>query len=310
LKTHRVGCLVLAGTDFPDHVKKQLSSWQMTLQLKISQTEPSTRGLLEYEDDTFGRMHIFVCQWYDAYACKAKKFRYITTPLRTAPSDLVGSRLLHAKMFHLLGTPKEVGMQIPQIIALRRQHGNRSVPFLLWEPFPAACTTTNRQAFLDTCKLVDVFSPNHLELCALFDDAKPEGFSTERLEKYAMQFSAATGLEGKGNVIVRAGEFGSLTVGGSLDKLWLPPFYQDGASEVVDPTGAGNTFLGGFMAGWNLTHDIKESSIYGVVAASFAIEQIGLSKLELDGEYELWNGVQAMDRLTQYKDRISTALAV
>jgi hypothetical protein len=55
LHSRSVGCLVLAGHDFPDEVRDQLVRWQMTLQLNISKDKLSTKGLLIYEDDTFGR---------------------------------------------------------------------------------------------------------------------------------------------------------------------------------------------------------------------------------------------------------------
>ena len=44
------------GYDFPDAVREQLQAWQTTLHVKVSQDRLSTRGLLEYKDDTFGRM--------------------------------------------------------------------------------------------------------------------------------------------------------------------------------------------------------------------------------------------------------------
>jgi len=58
-QSHRVGCFVLAGRDFPDAVREQLSAWAMSLTLRVSEDSLSTRGLLEYEDDTFGRESSF-----------------------------------------------------------------------------------------------------------------------------------------------------------------------------------------------------------------------------------------------------------
>jgi len=50
-----IGCLVLAGKDFPEAVENKLHEWKMTLELKRNPNKLSTRGLLEYEDTTFGR---------------------------------------------------------------------------------------------------------------------------------------------------------------------------------------------------------------------------------------------------------------
>ncbi|KAF1842052.1 Ribokinase-like protein [Cucurbitaria berberidis CBS 394.84] len=284
-QSHRVGCLVLAGRDFPDAIREQLLGWQMSLVLNLSEDKLSTRGLLEYEDDTFG----------------PKKFRYTTPPLKASPIDLIDSYLLNSRAFHLLATPEEVQKQIPELIKLRAQRGVKKRPFLVWEPLPAACITRNRDAFLQACKLVDVFSPNHLEMSALFEDPPLKMLQPDQLEAYALEFSRATGMSGNGIVIIRAGEHGSLATQNAAKKVWLPPYYQDGATKVVDPTGAGNTFLGGFIEGWKRSQDIAEASAFGNVAASFALEQIGLPSCQMRGGKELWNGVQVMDRLTEYK---------
>ena len=51
----KIVCLVLAGYDFPEAVREQLLSWQMTMQMNVLQDRLSTRGFLQYQDDTFGR---------------------------------------------------------------------------------------------------------------------------------------------------------------------------------------------------------------------------------------------------------------
>ena len=47
------------------------------------------------------------------------------------------------------------------------------------------------------------------------------------------------------------------------------------ADEVVDVTGAGDAFAGGFLAGWLATGDIPSSLAQGVVSASFVLEDWG-----------------------------------
>jgi len=46
-------------------------------------------------------------------------------------------------------------------------------------------------------------------------------------------------------------------------------------TEVVDPTGAGDAFCGGFAAGFLRTRDAFEAALFGTVSASFAIEGYG-----------------------------------
>jgi sugar/nucleoside kinase (ribokinase family) len=45
---------------------------------------------------------------------------------------------------------------------------------------------------------------------------------------------------------------------------------------VVDPTGAGNAYSGGFLAGYIQTGDLMTAARYASVAASFLVEQVGL----------------------------------
>jgi bifunctional ADP-heptose synthase (sugar kinase/adenylyltransferase) len=95
-----------------------------------------------------------------------------------------------------------------------------------------------------------------------------------------------------------------------VDPKWLPPFYvaavgENQASGVVDPTGAGNAFLGAYSIGYLETGDVIEAAYYGSVAASFALEQVGMPRKNNEGKdsEELWNGARVRERLDQYKDR-------
>ncbi|TQV96573.1 hypothetical protein V2A60_003039 [Cordyceps javanica] len=85
---------------------------------------------------------------------------------------------------------------------------------------------------------------------------------------------------------------------------WIPAYHQD-ASSVVDPTGGGNTFLGGLSVALARDEDIETAAVWGTVAASFAIEQVGPPSLGKDdsGE-ETWNGVRPLARLQEFQERL------
>jgi ribokinase len=51
------------------------------------------------------------------------------------------------------------------------------------------------------------------------------------------------------------------------------------AVDAVDPTGAGDAFCGGFLAGMIATRDIVQAARQGTVAASFAVERPGIEGL-------------------------------
>ena len=59
----------------------------------------------------------------------------------------------------------------------------------------------------------------------------------------------------------------------------IPPY----PAQVVDPTGAGDAFCGGFLVGLARTGDPLQACLYGAVSASFIIEEFGvLHALEVD----------------------------
>ncbi len=62
-------------------------------------------------------------------------------------------------------------------------------------------------------------------------------------------------------------------------EVWLPAYHSnkgDTEGQVIDPTGGGNTFLGGMGVALARGKGIEEACAWGTVAASFAIEQIGV----------------------------------
>lgn len=89
---------------------------------------------------------------------------------------------------------------------------------------------------------------------------------------------------------------------------WLPAFHTH-SENVEDPTGGGNGFLGGLAVALARGKTIEEACAWGSVAASFAIEQVGMPVLGKDGEgRETWNGVRVEQRLDEYVKRVGRGL--
>ncbi|CRK25304.1 hypothetical protein HYQ45_015067 [Verticillium longisporum] len=85
---------------------------------------------------------------------------------------------------------------------------------------------------------------------------------------------------------------------------WVPAYHQD-ASLVVDPTGGGNSFLGGLAAALARGKSVEEAATWGSVSASFAIEQVGMPILGKDEHgNETWNGIRVNQRLEEYRHRL------
>jgi len=81
-------------------------------------------------------------------------------------------------------------------------------------------------------------------------------------------------------LVIKKGEHGALLF--SKDKIFYSPALP--LEEVVDPTGAGDSFAGGFMGFLTATDDIsfdnmKRAVIYGSAMASFCVEKFGTESL-------------------------------
>ncbi|KAJ5533842.1 hypothetical protein N7527_000096, partial [Penicillium freii] len=227
----------------------------------------------------------------------AKSFQYTTPVLAVQESKLQRTALLTSKVYHYLASPQDMKTRLLNLLALREQEGMLDRPLIIWEPAPLSCKPENLEACLETAALVDVFTPNHLELMAFFEQSPVASSNRSEIERLGSELLASgVGPEGKGAVIIRAGENGCFVQSRNITSQWLPPFYtadmaKEYASKVVDPTGAGNAFLGGYAIGYlQGMGNILEAACYGSVAASFALEQVGMPEKSNERDEELWNG--------------------
>ena len=107
-------------------------------------------------------------------------------------------------------------------------------------------------------------------------------------------------------VVIKKGEHGALLF--NEGKMFYAPALP--LAEVFDPTGAGDTFAGGFCGYLAKTEDIsfenmKNAIIYGSNLASFCVEKFGTQRMEeLTGD-EVKNRLQAFKELTQFDIELS-----
>jgi sugar/nucleoside kinase (ribokinase family) len=106
---------------------------------------------------------------------------------------------------------------------------------------------------------------------------------------------------GPNTLIIKKGEHGALLFGGNDEIFFCPALPLE---DVFDPTGAGDTFAGGFVGylasvGRTDFEAMKMAIVYGSAMASFCVEQFGTTKLASITQEEL-NG-----RLAQFKALMS-----
>ena len=154
---------------------------------------------------------------------------------------------------HLHCAPQDVTRWVPVL----RQRGN---PFILWEPWDPFCAREHRPAFHENCRLVDAVSPNLGEARHLTGLSDPLAVAAALLE-----FGAPL-------AVLRMGAAGSLLAHSNGQRISIPAYP---APSIVDVTGAGNAFCGGFIVGMCITGDLQQAGWYGGVSASLALGQFG-----------------------------------
>ena len=121
--------------------------------------------------------------------------------------------------------------------------------------------------------------------------------------EYALVTAAKVILDmGPKYVIIKKGEHGALLF--SPEHIFFAPALP--LAEVFDPTGAGDTFAGGFMGYLASTDDItfenmKRAVIYGSAMASFCVEKFGTESLlemtqnDIDLRVKKFNDLSSFD---------------
>ncbi len=104
-------------------------------------------------------------------------------------------------------------------------------------------------------------------------------------------------------LIVKRGEYGVLLFTG--EHVFGAPAYP--LEEVRDPTGAGDTFAGGFLGYLAATGNrspaaMRQAIIFGSVMASFTVEAFSLDRLKNLDYKEIEERFQSFKRLTHFDD--------
>src|SRR6266566_9498522 len=237
-----VGVVARCGADFPAAALSRLR-----------EAGADTGGVRPVDGPT-------VRNWVIYEADGSRHWVYRTPPGRGAevaprPDDIPGAWLAGAPVVHVAAMPLAAAAAIVRsvraraagaVITLDTHEG--------WRP---------GEDVLDTARLVDVFVPSHAELTELTGCDDPE--------------QAADGLLAAGVkcVVVKLGGDGALVARPGSPPAWVPA----APAEVVDPTGAGDSFCGGFAAGLARGEDPVDAAWRGAVTAAAAIGAAGSLRL-------------------------------
>jgi sugar/nucleoside kinase (ribokinase family) len=107
---------------------------------------------------------------------------------------------------------------------------------------------------------------------------------------------------GPENVIIKKGEHGALLF--SKGNMFFAPALP--LESIFDPTGAGDTFAGGFAGYLTQSKDfsfenMKRAIIYGSAIASFSVEEFGPERLFKLDKHQLESRLKVFKKLTEFE---------
>jgi len=239
-----VGLIASYGSDCPREIFNTFDQAGIALHRSAANPEPTPRCWQVFEFNQH-RTEIFRTSEADFY-----RLQPLVTDIPVEWQNAAG--------FHLLHEAKDI-----PVFARHLRAGG--VKCLLAEPPPTDFVPEKLDEFAAFLPLVDVFSPNWEESAQLLGTDDSDTIVARFLEM------------GVPVVALRMGEAGSLVA--APGQRWHIPAVS---VPVVDVTGAGNSYCGGFLVGYAQAGDPRMGGLCGAVSASFTIEQFGLPDINND----------------------------
>lgn len=151
----------------------------------------------------------------------------------------------------------------------------------------------NLPALRETLKHVDVLIINDAEVRQLACEA-----NQVKASKIVQEMGPKT-------LIIKKGEHGALLI--TRDSFFWAPAYP--LEFIYDPTGAGDTFAGGFMGYMAKSDDIsinnlKRAVVFGSAMASFCVEKFSLERLENLTEEEIRKRFHEFWQMTNFDPNV------
>jgi sugar/nucleoside kinase (ribokinase family) len=167
------------------------------------------------------------------------------------------------------------------------------------KPRLVACDTMNfwiesrRNELLNLLERVDILLVNDAEARQL-----TEQFNLIRAARWIME-------RGPKHVVIKKGEHGAYMFSGS--SVFFAPAYP--LEEVFDPTGAGDSFAGGFIGYLAKTGRTDEAAmrravVYGSTLGSFAVERFSIDRLMEIQRVDIARRLEGFRRLVAFEEEL------
>ena len=252
-KPPAVGLVSAVGNDFPSEAQRTLEASGLNL-----------AGVVRKEGSTF--------RWSGRYEGSMDDVMTISTEVNVLEG-------------HIPEIP--ASWKDPEILLCANTHPRSQVSVLDQCPGAAITALDSFMLWIDTefellseaLRKVDLAILNEEEVCAIAGDDLVHNAAAKISSGEALYGGTAAG-PGPSGVIVKRGRSGSVAY---LDcgTITLPAYPID---DLVDPTGAGDSFAGGLLANitgrkgaLNQLDTMRDALLHATVTASFAVEGMGVS---------------------------------
>ena len=253
-----VGLLSRSGTDIEENCSERLRELDIDLAGWMQYPDiPTPHGIMAYNEDEY-------INYQSQLGIDIDTLNRNLQQILAVPIELPES-YQNPKVIHLITEYFDEDM-VQTALDLRQKGAILSL-----EPLIDYREWTNRQSMHEFFKVAQTATP---------DWPSASGFagSDEPLE--VMKYWAKLGPD---LVCVRHGSRGSYVWDKNHDEIWqIPPVKVN----VIDPTGAGNSYGGGMSVGWHKTKNALYAGCYGAISASLIIREVGTPMMTSDLQTE------------------------
>jgi len=262
------GLLGRVGRDYPDHWLNELKERGFDIRgIRVQSDDIDLRSFVAYNDANersftsvvshFARRQLTFPKSLIGYQLAEESSMDPREPNPISPSALdVPREYRNVKYVHLC--PLDFTSQ-SQLVNLFRGGSNQTVSL---DPALSYMNPSFWRDLRVVLQGVTIFQPSEEELRALFWGETTDLWEMAReVSSYGPQL-----------IVIKKGGHGQAIYDAAGNHRYEVPAYP---SRLADPTGAGDSFCGGFLAGFQKTGDPLMAAIYGSVSASLKIEGSG-----------------------------------